>query len=60
MNKLVCLLMFASLPAWADDFSGAWKVDGLIADHTIARNLHAEAGGRARSPEAVKWTPIRF
>jgi hypothetical protein len=36
MNKLVCLLLFASLPAWADDVSGAWKVDGLIADHTIA------------------------
>ena len=36
MKRLIPLLLFASLPAWADDVSGAWKVDGLIADHTIA------------------------
>jgi hypothetical protein len=36
MKRLISLLLFASLPAWADDVSGAWKVDGLIADHTIA------------------------
>ncbi len=35
MKKVVCLLMFASLPAWADDVSGVWKVDGSIADHPI-------------------------
>ena len=35
MNKLVCLLMFVSLPALADDFSGVWKVDGSIADHPV-------------------------
>jgi hypothetical protein len=36
MKRLIALLVFASLPAWADDVSGVWKVDGLIADHTIA------------------------
>jgi hypothetical protein len=36
MNKLVCLLMFVSLPALADDFSGVWKVDGSIADHPVS------------------------
>jgi hypothetical protein len=35
MNKLVCLLMFASLAALADDVSGVWKIDGSIADHPI-------------------------
>jgi hypothetical protein len=35
MNKLVCLLMFASLPALGDDFSGVWKIDGSIADHPV-------------------------
>jgi hypothetical protein len=35
MNKVVCLLMFASLPALADDFSGVWKIDGSIADHPV-------------------------
>ncbi len=35
MKKLICLLVFASLPAWADDFSGVWKVDGLIADQPV-------------------------
>jgi hypothetical protein len=36
MKTLISLLMFASLPAWADDVSGVWKVNGLIADNTIA------------------------
>jgi hypothetical protein len=35
MNKVVCLLIFASLPALAEDFSGVWKIDGSIADHAI-------------------------
>jgi hypothetical protein len=35
MKKVVCLLMFASLPALADDFSGVWKIDGSIADHPV-------------------------
>jgi hypothetical protein len=36
MKRVISLLLFASLPAWADDVSGVWKVDGLIADHPIA------------------------
>jgi hypothetical protein len=36
MKRIISLLLFASLPAWADDVSGVWKVDGLIADHPIA------------------------
>jgi hypothetical protein len=36
MKRVISFLLFASFPAWADDFSGVWKVDGLIADHTIA------------------------
>ena len=36
MKRIIALLLFASLPAWADDVSGVWKVDGLIADHPIA------------------------
>lgn len=59
MNKLMSLLLFASLPAWADDVSGAWKVDGLIADHTIAATCTLKQTD-SKSPEAVKWTPIRF
>jgi hypothetical protein len=35
MHKFVWLLMFASLPALADDVSGVWKIDGSIADHPI-------------------------
>jgi hypothetical protein len=35
MKRVVCLFLFASLPALADDVSGVWKVNGLIADHTI-------------------------
>jgi hypothetical protein len=35
MKRVTCLLMFASLPALADDFSGVWKIDGSIADHPI-------------------------
>ncbi len=35
MNKLVCLLMFASIPAWADDLSGVWKIDGSIAGNAV-------------------------
>ena len=35
MKRMIALLLFASLPAWADDVSGVWKVDGLIADHPI-------------------------
>ena len=28
-------MLFASLPALAEDVSGVWKVNGQIADHTI-------------------------
>jgi hypothetical protein len=35
MKKVVCLFLFASLPALADDVSGVWKVNGQIADHII-------------------------
>jgi hypothetical protein len=35
MNKLVCLLMFASLPALADDLSGVGKIDGSIAGNAV-------------------------
>jgi hypothetical protein len=35
MKRVVCLFLFASLPALADDVSGAWKVNGSIADHPI-------------------------
>ena len=35
MKRVIALLLFASLPALADDVSGAWKVNGSIADHTI-------------------------
>jgi hypothetical protein len=36
MKRVICLFLFASLPALADDVSGVWKVNGLIADHTLA------------------------
>ena len=35
MKRLIPLLLFASLPAFADDFSGVWVVNGSIADHPI-------------------------
>jgi hypothetical protein len=35
MKRVICLFLFASLPAFADDVSGVWKVNGAIADHTI-------------------------
>jgi hypothetical protein len=35
MKKVVCLFLFASLPALAEDVSGVWKVNGQIADHII-------------------------
>jgi hypothetical protein len=35
MRKLVWLLMVTSLPAFAADFSGVWKVDGSISDHPV-------------------------
>ena len=35
MKRVICLFLFASLPAFADDVSGVWKVNGTIADHTI-------------------------
>jgi hypothetical protein len=35
VRKLACLLMVTSLPAFAADFSGVWKVDGSIQDHPI-------------------------
>jgi hypothetical protein len=35
MRKLVWLLLITSLPAFAADFSGVWKVDGSIQDHPI-------------------------
>ena len=38
MKRVVCLFLFASLPALADDVSGAWKVNGSIADHPITPN----------------------
>jgi hypothetical protein len=36
LKRVICLFLFASLPALADDVSGVWKVNGSIADHTIA------------------------
>jgi hypothetical protein len=36
MKRIVFLLMFAALPALAEDASGVWKVDGQVADNTIA------------------------
>jgi hypothetical protein len=35
MKRVLCLFLFATLPALADDVSGVWKVNGTIADHTI-------------------------
>jgi hypothetical protein len=35
MKRLIALLLFASLPALADDVSGVWAVNGSIADHPI-------------------------
>jgi hypothetical protein len=35
MKMVLCWFLFASLPALADDVSGAWKVNGSIADHPI-------------------------
>jgi hypothetical protein len=35
MKRVIALLLFASLPAFADDFSGVWVVNGSIADHPI-------------------------
>jgi hypothetical protein len=35
MRKIVWLFLVTSLPAFAADFSGVWKVDGSIEDHPI-------------------------
>jgi hypothetical protein len=35
MKMIVSLLMFTSLPALAADVSGAWKVDGSVAENPI-------------------------
>ena len=35
MKRAIVLLLFASLPALADDFSGVWLVNGSIADHPV-------------------------
>lgn len=35
MKRLICFLVFASLPAFAEDFSGVWKVDGSVADNPV-------------------------
>jgi hypothetical protein len=35
MKRLIALLLFASLPAFADDVSGVWVVNGSIADHPV-------------------------
>jgi hypothetical protein len=35
MKKVIALLVFASLPALADDVSGVWVVNGLITDHPV-------------------------
>jgi hypothetical protein len=35
MKTVLCLCLFATLPALADDVSGVWKVNGQIADHII-------------------------
>ena len=47
MKRVICLFLFASLPALADDVSGVWKVNGSIADHTITPTCTLEAGGQA-------------
>jgi hypothetical protein len=36
MKKLLVLLVFASIPAFAQDISGVWKIDGNVADHPVA------------------------
>jgi hypothetical protein len=35
MKKLLVLLAFTSVPALAQDFSGVWKIDGVIGDHSV-------------------------
>ena len=35
MKKMIVLILFAALPALADDISGVWKVDGSVVDHPI-------------------------
>jgi hypothetical protein len=35
MKRMICLLMFAGIPAFAQDVSGVWKVDGSVADNPI-------------------------
>jgi hypothetical protein len=35
MKKIICLLMFTSLPALAADVSGTWKVDGSVANNPV-------------------------
>jgi hypothetical protein len=35
MKKVISLLLFVSLPAFADDLSGVWKIDGSIASNPI-------------------------
>ena len=35
MKRLICFLVLASLPAFAEDLSGVWKVDGSVADNPV-------------------------
>ena len=35
MKTIICLLLFASLPVFAEDVSGNWKVDGSIAGNSV-------------------------
>jgi len=36
VKKLLVLLALTSVPALAQDFSGVWKIDGVVADNPVA------------------------
>jgi hypothetical protein len=44
MKKIVWLFLMTSLPAFAADFSGVWKVDGAIEDHPITPTCTLKQG----------------
>jgi hypothetical protein len=56
MKRVICLFLFASLPALAADVSGVWKVNGTIADHAIAptctfKQAGQQISGGCKGPE---------
>lgn len=46
MKRVIALLLFASLPAFADDVSGVWVVSGSIADHPITPTCTLKETGK--------------